>query len=166
MISTEDAAVAAAQAGAIVPLPDPEAVAAAVASMETAVRSHWEMWQARAEGARRVLAEALDEQETLVATYPQFFPEEQGTERASRAAQPSIEQLNVVLRTIAEHPGDTYRQLGRRLNMSRSWVGRIIQVINEHGDYVGRGKSGRESTWTVTSAGEQFLNRGGFQPES
>lgn len=162
-MQAQDAAVAAAQEGAVVPLPDPEAVAEAYRSMETAVRSHWEMWQARAEGAKRVLDEAVEEQRKLVESYPQFFPAEQGTDPGEiHRGKPSTEQMNVMLRAVAEHPGDTYRQLARRLNISRSWCGRIIQVINEHGEYVANARAGRELSWTLTPAGEQFLNRGGF----
>lgn len=144
-------------------LPHPDELAAAYARMEGAVRGEYDRWEEQANEARDILQQCEEAMAGLRAAYPMIFPPEPESRR-KMVGQPSTEQKNAVLRAIAEHPGSTYRQLGRRLNYSVSWVGRIIQVINaEHGQLIGRGRNGRSLIFRLTEEGDSVLGRGGIR---
>ena len=149
-------------------LPDPAEVARTWETMRASVISAYEVHADDIAAAREIISAAEEEQAKLRSDYPMFFPAEQ--EESSRMSHPSIEVKNQVLRTLADHPDQTLKQLSRRVSWSRSWVGRILQVIMEEhvtdaGPIVERQRRGREFQYRLTSAGTTLVGRGGLREE-
>jgi predicted transcriptional regulator len=145
-------------------LPSPEEVQATFEQMRAAVLAEDARLLADADDAREMLATAERERESLRSRYPMFFPTPDRVDpRPSGGGTPNVEQMNKLLRTVAEHPDQTLKQLGRRLNFSTSWTGRIVSEINERGAYVGRDRHGRSYIYRLTEEGSTLLNRGGVR---
>jgi predicted transcriptional regulator len=145
-------------------LPSPQEVAAVWERMRETVLTAYRRQEEDIAQARQIIAEAEAEQARLRDQYPVFFPE-RPEPRRSGGGTPTVEQMNTMLRTLAEHPDQTLKQLQRRLNFSDSWTARIIKEIEVRGPYVERSRHGRSFIYRLTADGTHVLNRGGIRAD-
>ena len=105
------------------------------------------------------------EQDELRTAYPMFF--EASSDRVKRAVV-SVEGMNRLMRLIAEHPGNTRKQIAKRVGYSTSWVSTCVLHINRsHPEaLISQVRISRNATYSLTAAGSALLNNGGFQGEA
>jgi predicted HTH transcriptional regulator len=143
-------------------LPDPELVAETYDRLRSSVMSAYRRLERDEHEARALLEDALGEQEKLRGRYPMFFPDAPAG-GGRRIGNPDTAVMNRMLRTLAEHPNQTRKQLSRRLGLSDNWIGRVIACTNERGAYVAWQKIGRSRSYFLTEAGRTLVDGGGVR---
>lgn len=150
-------------------LPDPDEIAALLASMRDTVTRAYAEQQEEIDEARAIIEAAEAKKAELRQRYPMFF--EQAAPKSPSAAKPAFspspQAQNQLLRILAEHPGVTRRRAARLVNFSESWVGYAVKALNSRpeGAVIAFGKSGRLQTLTLTEAGMKLADNGGVPAE-
>lgn len=142
-------------------LPSPEEMRATYERMRDSVLAAHDTANMRVAEARDLLSDALAEAREIRESYPELFPEEPPA--VKERGKVSVEQMNTALRSIAEHPGESYKQIGRRIGYSESWVSEIVRATNENGGLIQRAKRGRTFVHSLTEEGRRVVDTGGIR---
>lgn len=143
-------------------LPSPAEVTATLEAMRAAVMERYNAQDDDIAEARSMIESAEQAKAQLREMYPMFFPEPEQPPGRNQG-QPSVEQKNQVLRILAEHPGESRKQLARRTSFSPSWAGEIVRALRRQGDFLVVSKRGREQVYSLTELGMSTVNNGGLR---